>query len=804
MLKRGIERNSGYLFQLTSCLLLLFFSLLGLPNLAGADPGVPSSFNRTANNSIGSDIQENLGSVADDKYWKDIFKTNELTGQVKAMVKDNAGNIYIGGTFTTVGGVTVNRIARWDGTQWSALGSGVLSTQAWAGVTALVFDNDGNLYAGGQFINAGGVTVNNIAKWDGTQWSPLGTGFPGSWDGISALAWDGTNLYAGGSFSNAGGVQATNIAKWDGTAWSALGSGLSGGNGIASVKALAWDGTNLYAGGVFLNAGMVTVNHIAKWDGGSWSALSASGGMGGVFETEPGLWYTCVNALVWDGTNLYVGGAFRYVNAPSANPLTVPAKNIAMWNGSAWSALGTTPNDGVNGLVWALALDGTNLYVGGGFNTAGGNPAMNIAKWDGGVWSALGTGIGAQVNAITVYDTGKFYVGGSFTPNPIVTNIFQANYLARWDGTQWSSVTGGFDEGLNATVAALGKDTKGNLYAGGQFGTAGGTAASYIAKWDGTTWSALGNLGNGVSASINALAVDGTNLYVGGWFRGADNAPPVPPNPPTFVPANYIAKWDGTTWSALGTAPNDGVGGGGVYALAWDGTNLYAGGSFATAGGVTVNKIAKWDGTAWSALGTGANVGVSSPGWAVVNALAVDGTNLYVGGQFATAGGVTVNNIAKWNGTQWSALGSGIINGTISALAADGAGNLYVGGTFTFYDADAVKVNNIAKWDGTKWSPLGNGVDAQVSALAFDGAGNLYAGGSFATAGGVVVHNIAKWDGTQWSALGSGVDAQVSALTVVGPGNLFAGGQFALAGGKSSAFIGQWSKKSIYLPLILK
>jgi hypothetical protein len=138
------------------------------------------------------------------------------------------------------------------------------------------------------------------------------------------------------------------------------------------------------------------------------------------------------------------------------------------------------------------------------------------------------------------------------------------------------------------------------------------------------------------------------------------------------VPANYIAKWDGRAWSALGLGLNNQV-----FALAVSGTNLYVGGYFTTAGGVTVNCIAKWDGSAWSALGSGMNY--------YVRALAVSGTDLYAGGVFTTAGGIPASYIAKWDGSAWSALGSGMSGGSypdVWALAADGADHLLVGGHF--------------------------------------------------------------------------------------------------------------------------
>jgi len=96
------------------------------------------------------------------------------------------------------------------------------------------------------------------------------------------------------------------------------------------------------------------------------------------------------------------------------------------------------------------------------------------------------------------------------------------------------------------------------------------------------------------------------------------------------------------------------------------------------------------------------------------------------------------------------------VNGTVRALAVDGSGNVYAGGGFT--TAGGVAANNIAKWNGSNWSSLGTGMNNAVYALAVDGSGNVYAGGIFSTTGGVAANGIAKWNGSSWSALGMGVD----------------------------------------------
>ena len=101
-----------------------------------------------------------------------------------------------------------NYIAQWNGSSWTALGSGMNSY-----VDALAVDGSGNLYAGGQFSTAGGVTVKGIAQWNGSSWSALGSGMGGYFPYVDALAVSAGTLYAGGQFTTAGGKESGYAAE---------------------------------------------------------------------------------------------------------------------------------------------------------------------------------------------------------------------------------------------------------------------------------------------------------------------------------------------------------------------------------------------------------------------------------------------------------------------------------------------------------------------------------------------------------------------------------------------------------------
>jgi hypothetical protein len=783
--------------------------------------------------------------------WDDRFASPGTDNTVWALAVDSNNNVYVGGDFTRIFNVTANRVARWDGNSWSPLGS---ATQN--GVNSSVFALTAigtDLYVGGNFTTASdstqlNISTNRIARWSTTSntWSPLGSPSQNGVNGaVFALMAMGTDLYVGGPFTAASdstlfNLSTQHIARWNigSNNWSSLGSATQ--NGVnGAVWALAVIGTDLYAGGEFNIASDstqpgISANQIARWSttSNSWSPLGV-GLLNGVSSL--------VTSLAALGTDLYVGGTF--FTATDSTQLNIPVNHLARWSttSNTWSPLGSPSQNGINlgGQVNALALVGTDLYVGGDFISASSATQLNtsvnrVARWSttSNSWSPLGSptqnGVSNRVNALAGVSLDLF-VGGEFSTASDGTQVnISVNRITRWSNTSntWSLQVTPAQNGVAGTsvnaLVVIGTD----LYVGGAFSFVGNVAAINVARWDGVSWSPLGSpTQNGVTGGqVKAFTVLGTDLFVGGSFTVTSDS--IQPS----LSVNHIACWStaSNNWSPLGSPSQNGVNNS-VFALSMAGTDLYVGGNFTTASdstqlNISTNRIARWSTTSntWSPLGSPAQNGMNLGGQ--VNALALVGTDLYVGGSFPAASdgtqiNISVNRIARWSTTSnaWSPLGSGLRNGvnnTVNALAVVGA-DLYVGGSFiTASDSTQlnISVNHIARWSTTSnsWSPLGspaqNGMNlgGQVNALALVGT-DLYVGGDFTTASdstqaNLFVNHIARWsiDFNDWHTLDGGTNSSVYAIASIG-NNLYAGGNFGTAGCRVSSLFGRYS---ILLPEI--
>ncbi|MEM1180287.1 MAG: hypothetical protein AAGM22_18230 [Acidobacteriota bacterium] len=669
--------------------------------------------------------------------------------------------LYATGLFTVAGNTKARHIAKWDGREWSPLGLGLGRQVLFATFLgrALAVHDDGSgpaLYVGGRFNLAGGVMALNIARWDGEQFTPLGDGLPNLVTEL--MAYDdggGERLYA-----SSGGI----LHVWDGVSWTDLPRGNPG------SKLAVYDdgsGAKLYARTTNdLDGG------IAAWDGSSWTSLAGPSGVG----TDGPI----SDFVVFDaggGEKLYVGGSFTTAGG-------VAALQLASWDGSVWQAIPGSPSTdrGVTALTVFDEGEGPRLAVAfQDFEIR----EQKVFTWDGTTWTELNVPSGfrgsSDIRTMVAFDDGggeRLHVGGRLDE---VGLIRSPRNVATWRGT-WTTLENPPPSGLGHRAYAFEVFDDGNgeaLYAGGIFKAAGDRLANRIARYDGSTgrWSPVwdaSNLGpvtglnpSGLLATIEALRTfddgSGTKLYAAGDFLRTE--------PPML---EDIAAWDGTSWHPLGT----GLGGIGRTLTVYNdgaGPALYVGGSFEEADGVTVNHIARWDGVGFSTLDGPGGTGVASAEEpAVCSSVVFDdgsGPALYIAGQFDEAGGVAVNNLAKWTPADgFSAVGafdaSASTNGTILDLEVfdDGSGPaLYIAGDLEV--VNGLEINGVVRWDGTTFEalagPNGTGValadsHGRISDLLAYDAGDgtkLFAVGTFDLAGGEVAYGAATWDGRSWSPL---------------------------------------------------
>jgi hypothetical protein len=377
--------------------------------------------------------------------------------------------------------------------------------------------------------------------------------------------------------------------------------------------------------------------------------------------------------------------------------------------------------------------------------------------------------------------------------------VFAAPTSAQCPG--WNTAVGsiGTDGGVTA-LAAFADPSGPALYVGGTYHTAGGLSSADLARWDGAQWSALPVTPAGANIDTMCVFDDGHGpaLYVGGIFDFVG-----------VMGTKDIARWDGTSWSSVGGGDeSSGIVSSMCVYDDGSGPALYVGGSFDLMGGVHVHNLAKWDGSSWSDVGGGVTLGAQ---FTHVYALSVfdDGTGpaLAVGGEFSRAGSVPAQNFAFWHGQTfgWTAPAVGIDGYALACAVYDDGGGpaLFIGGNFAH--AGGLSAGSLARYRNGTWDTMLGGVTntssfPPVSTLAvFDdgGGARLYIGGDFNQLGTVPAHDLARWDGSSYSNFSGGTDGVVRALSVfndpnTGTVDLYVGGYFANVGGNPASHIAAW------------
>ncbi len=749
-----------------------------------------------------------------------VYVTN---GTVNAVVTSGA-TTYIGGKFTQVGPPTGPAV----GTNSS--GSDLGWARVWGGtgvINDVVGDGSGGFYIGGNFTTVGGTACKNLAhiQSNGTlqsSWCPNPNGT------VNVLALSGTTLYVGGAFTTIGVGAPTRerlaavctvnncegaVEAAHATAWAP--------NANSEVDDIALSGTTLYVGGAFttIGAGAPARERLA-------AVCTANNCEGAVEAAHATAWAPNANSTVKtikiSGSTVYAGGAFTTIGVGATVRNRIAA--ICATNnceGAVEAAHATAWNPNANNEVNAIQLSGSTVYAGGKFTKIGvGEPTRNrIAaicatnNCEGAVEAAHATAwnpnANAEVSTLTVSGS-TVYAGGLFT-----TIVGTArNYVASLN-TSGTAALNSWNANANAAVGAIATYNT-TVFLGGSFSSIGGVARTDLAAICATN-NCEGSVEAGHATAwapnanneVNALALSGSTLYVGGKFTKIGVGESARERIAAICTANNC---EGSVEAAHATAwaPNASAE---VNAIAVSGSTVYVGGTFTTigVGAPTRERIAAICATngCEGSVETGHATAWAPNASNAVDTIAVSGSTVYAGGTFTTIGvGATARNriaaicatnncegsVEAAHATAWNPKA----NAAVLDLVVSGS-TLYVGGKFTKigvgepvrdYVAAVCTVNNcegsVEAAHATAWAPNAN---AEVNAVAISGS-TVFAGGAFTSIGVgsptreriAAICATSNCEGsveaahaTAWAPNPSGaVNAVTTTLTTV-----YAGGEFA-------------------------
>ena len=592
------------------------------------------------------------------------------------------------------------------------------------------------------------------------------------------------------------------------------------------VNSIVRSGDRIYLGGDFDQVGP-NVGH--------GTALSAANG--GREATFPKV-NAQIRAAVPDGNGgWYIAGDFTRVGSFSRDRLAhvLSDGTVGSWNPRA------------NNMVYALAIsaDGSRLYAGGSFTTVGGTSrdrlaAISTAKagsvdpsW---VPNANGTVYALAISA----DGSRLYAGGSFT----IIGGTSRNRLAAVNAAS-GSIDPLWNPNANNTVNALALSADGaRLYVGGSFTTIDGTSRNRLAAVSATSGAVDASWDPNANNTVNAISANGTRIYVGGPFTSVGG-----------TSRNNLAAVSATSGAVDASWNPNANGKVNVLALSADKSRLYAGGSFTSVGGTSRGRLAAID------LVSGEVDPVWKPGTAnsTVQAIAVSGQRVYLGGDFTTLKGASRSRLALVDGVtggldaNWTPTADTTVRAL--ALSVDGS-HVYVGGEFTqisgstsyrrlarlssvtgapddswrpnpgytifevevsdklVYAAGGGVGGNLVAFDATRplatgeftWRVQGDG-DFQALMLRGD---KVYAGGHFDDIGGQVRNKLAAVDAAT-GALDSGwipsiagsQEIGVWSITGTSGPRLYVGGDFVKVGTAAQQGFAQFTDSDVTQPEVV-
>jgi trimeric autotransporter adhesin len=323
-------------------------------------------------------------------YWSIIFSQNwSALGEqidlnpsgsiVNCLFNDGDSALYIGGFFIqSEEGAILSKIAKWDGENLLPMGCGfnwdcvdLESLNAYNGGVTTIVRYQNELYVGGLFDNSGSQALNNVARWTGSEFVPVGDGFD-LW--INRLLVIEDSLYACGAFTHSGNTPVNGLAKWNGTSWEPVFNfpqfSASSANEVACI---AKYNDQLYVVGNFANLDL-NIRDGVVWNGESWGSFGGSF-FGGLMSIS--------DLAQYNGELILVGSVSQEEN------INNPGNGILGWDGENWNSFNNgvdDPNTDYIGAVFDVEVHEDRVYVAGNFTAAGGIPANQLAFWEQDHW----------------------------------------------------------------------------------------------------------------------------------------------------------------------------------------------------------------------------------------------------------------------------------------------------------------------------------------------------------------------------------------------------------------------------------